>query len=123
MDKRKVREFKDQQKYLAKKIAKALKTQKFSVNYEQQLPSAYTNRKTGKIVIGNSSEFVFPTGTIRKGKKHRIIVIMRFEVNGYNRKMIGKILCRQFSIQRSGSVLEVRTSVNPKSIGNINNIS
>ncbi len=120
MDKRKVRKFKNQQKRLAKKIAETCEIQSFSVDYEQILPSAFINWETNKMAIGNTSQIVFPTKDIHKGKKHRVIVVMHFSGNFCNSDVIGRILRRQFSIIRSvDEGFEVRSSFTPSSIGKL----
>ena len=126
MDKLKVRKFKNQQKRLAKKIAKAHKTEKFCVSYEQQLPSAYVDvddMQTVKTGIRHTSEIVFPTFIINPGRKHRVVTVMNFVANSCDSKIIGKILKRQFTIKSVEKGFEVRSSYNPNSIGKLSKIS
>ena len=114
MDTRKVRQFKNRQKRLAKKIAEAHSLSSFTIDYVQQMPSVYRDRETLKKIIGNNSQIVFPTLDICKGK-HRVIVVMSFK-GDCEKTVISKILRRQFSIMSNASGFEVRTSVNPHTI-------
>lgn len=116
MDKRKVRKFKNQQKRLAKRIAEAYGISNFTIDYEQKIPSAYRDWETGKIIIGENSQYIFPTAVIYKGKS-RVIVVMRF-YGTCNSERVGKILQRQFLIKTIENGFEVRSSFNPHTIAN-----
>ena len=92
MDKQNVKKFKNCQKRLAKKIAKTLGSNNFTIDYEQIIPSACIDRETGKVIVRNNTQYIFPTKTIRKGR-NKLIVVMRF--NGICKsRTIGKILKR-----------------------------
>ncbi len=117
MDKRKVRKFKNQQKRLAKKIAEAHGTLTFAVDYEQKIPNAFTDKESGRLIICNHSQIVFPTRAIHKGK-NRVIVIMRFR-GVCNLRTVGKILRRQFLINEIENGFEVRSSFYPCTIGKL----
>ena len=110
MNKRKVKEFKKTQQHLAKEIAKALEIEKFSVDYEQIAIRA----KNGKMRLSNS--VVYPNDVIREGKKSRVIVIMHFFTEKCDNKIIGKILKRQFAIEKVYDGVVIRSSFNPNSI-------
>ena len=117
MDKRKVRKFKNQQKRLAKKIAEVHKSTNFTINYEQYIPSAHTDWETGKLIIRDNSQYIFPTIGTYKGK-HRLIVIMRFQ-GICDRRAVGKILRRQFWIRHIEDGFEIETSFNPHTIAKL----
>lgn len=117
MDKRKVRKFKNQQKRLAKKIAEAHESANFTVDYEQKIPSVYTDGETGKLIIKDNSQYIFPTTVTRKGK-HRLIVIMRFQ-GIYDCRTVGKILRRHFWIRCIEDGFEIRSSFNPHKIAKL----
>ena len=118
MDKRKVRTFKNQQERLAKKIAEAHGSANFTINYEQTIPNAYIDWETKKLIIRDNSQFIFPTTVTRKGVKHRLIVIMRFQGTCESRT-IGKILRRQFLIKSFEDGFEIWTSFNPHTIAKL----
>lgn len=114
MDKRKVRRFKNQQKRLAKQIAKAHGSAKFTIDYVQIIPSAYTDFKTEKISIREKSQYIFPTTLIRKGK-HRLIVVMRFQ-GIFDIIVTNKILRRDYWMRYIEDGFEIRFSFNPHTI-------
>ena len=115
MDKRKARDFKNQQKRLAKKIAEAHGSDSFTINYEQTIPNAYMDLEKKKLVVRDNSQFIFPTTVTRKGLKHRLIVILRFQ-GTCDTRTVGKILRRQFWIKSLEEGFEIRTSFNPHTI-------
>ena len=114
MDKRNVRKFKNQQKRLAKKIAEAHESANFTVNYEQKIPSVYTDWEKEKLIVRDKSQYILPAMPTRKGK-HRLIVIMCFQ-GVCDRKKVGKILRRQFWIRYIEDGFEIRSSFNPHTI-------
>ena len=117
MDKQKVRKFKNRQKRLARKIAEAHQSANFTVNYEQKIPSAYKDWETGKLIVRNNSQYIFPTSVTCKGK-HRLIVNMRFQ-GICDRRTVGKILRRQFWVRYLEDGFEIRTSFNPHTIAKL----
>lgn len=116
MDKKKVRRFKNKQRQLAKKIAKQLGDISYSIEYEQTIPSARRDKETGKLIIGNSTQIVFPTKVMRRGK-NRVIVVMRF--NGKcDYDVLNKVLQRWFTLRVYGNKFEVRSLFSPNTIAN-----
>lgn len=118
MDKRNVRKFKSQQERLAKEIANAHRSVDFTVNYEQKIPSVYTDRETGNLVVRDNRHYIFPTPVICKGK-HRLIVTMRFRGGIYNRRIVDKILRRNYSMKYTEDGFEIKLSFNPHKIAKI----
>lgn len=114
MDKQNVKKFKNCQKRLAKKIAKTLGSNNFTIDYEQIIPSACIDRETGKVIVRNNTQYIFPTKTIRKGR-NKLIVVMRFE-GTCNLKKVGKILRRYFWLKTVEDGFEIRSSFNPCTI-------
>ena len=112
MDKRKVRRFKNKQKQLAKKVAEAHGITKFTIDYIQIIPSAYT--ETGKLKVGDKSQYIFPTTVIRKGK-HRLLVVMQFQ-GIYDVTASNKILRRDYWMKYIEGGFEIRILVNPHTI-------
>ena len=108
-----VRRFKNRQKQLAKSIAKKHGGVDFSVTYEQKVPSAHMDFKSGKLVY-DSDQIVFPTQVVYKGK-HRVIVVMQFK-GKCNIKVVGKVLKRQFFVKHHKDGFEVRSSFAPRTI-------
>lgn len=117
MDKRKERRFKNQQKRLAKKIAEVHESTNFTINYEQKIPSVYTDWKKEKLMVRDKSQYIFPAIPTRKGK-HRLIVIMCFQGVCDSRK-VGKILRRYFRIRYIEDGFEIRSSFNPHTIAKL----
>ena len=70
--------------------------------------------ETGKLIVRDNSQYIFPAIAIRKGK-HRLIVIMCFQ-GICDRKTVGKILRRHFWIRYIEDGFEIRSSFNPHTI-------
>ena len=114
MDKRKVQRFKNKQKQLAKEIAEAHGITKFTIDYVQIIPSAYTDFETGNLRVGDKSQYIFPTTVIRKGK-HRLFVIMQFQ-GVYDFRVSDKILKRHYWMKYTDDGFEIKISFNPHTI-------
>ena len=114
MDKRKVRRFKNQQKRLANKISKAHGNAKYTIFYEQWIPSIYVDPETGKMIIMKKGQYIFPTDVMKKGR-NKLFVVIIFE-GDCNKKVLGKILRRYFEIKYIDNGFEIRYSFNQNSI-------
>lgn len=113
MNKRNVRRFKNRQIRLAKEIADG---GNFTISYEQRLPSIYYSRDKERFVVGDTTQIIFPTDKMTKGKKHRMVTVMQFE-GSCDRKKVGRILKRGFTIKElADGGYEVRTSYSQATI-------
>ena len=111
----KIRMFKNKQARLAKKIAEILNSRKFSVRYEQRVPSAWFNEENGKTEVRHVSQILFPTKDICKGTA-RVIAVMRFSCKICKIEEIGKIIKRGFSIKPVEGGVEIRIPYKPETI-------
>lgn len=122
MEKERVRKFKNRQKRLAKKLAKALGYELDSVTYEEYLPGASKNPVTGKITLEEKSQIRIPGSKIKpltkKKQKQRIRVIIKFKEDLVEEdiKIINSILKRQYFPFYPIFTNAISYSVNPDSI-------
>lgn len=124
MEKERVRKFKNRQKRLAKKLAKALGYELESVTYEEYLPGARKDEVTGKITLKEKSQIRIPGSKIRDiplektKRKQRIRVIIKFkhDLGEEDIKIINSILKRQYFPFYPIYANAISYSVNPDSI-------
>lgn len=114
MEKQRVRKFKNRQKRLAKKLAKALGYELESIKYVEYLPGASYDWDTRKIILKEKAQIYIPGSKIIPGKKHRIIVIINFKEDCVSKdiKIINSVMKRYFILYAGG----IAYSVNPHSI-------
>ncbi len=117
MNQCKVAQFKNLQNRLASKIAKVNKISNYAVEYEQSIPSAYTDPKTGKMVVNDLSQSAFQTNTIKPGK-NRVIVIMEFQ-GKKKLNCVGKILKRGYKVYPTQNGVKICSSFIPHTISKI----
>lgn len=115
MKKENERKFKNSQRRLAKKIAKAHKTAKFQLNYEQKIPSA-KQLPSGNWRVKDRTQIIFPAAKVIGNNGHRLIVIMDFETNRYNLKAVSNIVCRGYKIERTEKGFKVMISFRPNTV-------
>ena len=117
MEKRKVKKFKNGQKRLAKQIALLHGITNFTVDYEQQVPSACYNENTGKWTVKQGSQILFPAKVIHKGRT-RTIVVMTFYGGKFKAQTVNRILQRPFSVKKIKNGFEIRQSFQPRTVAN-----
>lgn len=113
MNNRKLNEFKNSQNYLAKKISKELKGVEYCISYEEYIPSAYIDRKTGLMCIEIPCQQYIPDSKIKiSERKQRINVVITFnrKLNKYEKKKVARILKRGHEIVNDSKVIY---SINP----------
>lgn len=93
----KLNDFKNRQNCLAQKLSKTLKGIKYTITYEEYIPSAYVDKHTGLICIETPCQQYIPNSKIKiSEKKQRINVVINFErkLKKFEKRKIEKVIKR-----------------------------
>lgn len=115
-DVNKVKEFMEEQRHLARRVARALRLKRFSISYVEFLPSwnsYYDYDKEQRIeTLTYPEQRQLSNSTIMKAsaKKQRIGVIIQFHGNIKEKyqKKLDKVMSRQYKVQKNRIIYSVK---------------